>query len=111
MHVSNLTSARPYLYPRPRASEGLHVCARARIGGAAAHNRPRRTEARPSASAIVRAAWAGSGSYPFHVRHRRGVPRADVRVERRRRGERLRAEAARGPRRRPRARTAQGFGF
>jgi hypothetical protein len=29
---------------------------RTRIGGAAAHNRPRRIEARPSASAIVRAA-------------------------------------------------------
>jgi hypothetical protein len=32
------------------------VRTRARIGGAGAHNRPRRTEARPSASAIVRAA-------------------------------------------------------
>jgi hypothetical protein len=32
------------------------VCTRARIGGAAAHNRPRRIEARPSASAIVCAA-------------------------------------------------------
>ncbi len=37
------------------------MCAtRARIGGAAAHNRPRRTEARPSASAIVRAAGPGA---------------------------------------------------
>jgi hypothetical protein len=34
------------------------VCAHARIGGAATHNRPHRTEARPSASAIVRAAGA-----------------------------------------------------
>ncbi len=33
---------------------------RARIGGAAAHNRPRRIEARPSASAIVRAAGPGA---------------------------------------------------
>jgi hypothetical protein len=32
------------------------VPTRARIGRAAAHNRPRRTEARPSASAVVRAA-------------------------------------------------------
>jgi hypothetical protein len=36
------------------------VCARARIGGAAAHNGPRRIEARPSASAIVRAAGPGA---------------------------------------------------
>ncbi len=57
MHVPNLPSARPYLHPWPRASECRHVCAtRAPIGGAAAHNRPRRTEARPSASAVVRAA-------------------------------------------------------
>ncbi len=33
---------------------------RARIGGAAAHNGPRRIEARPSASAIVRAAGPGA---------------------------------------------------
>ncbi len=33
---------------------------RERIGGAAAHNGPRRTEARPSASAIVRAAGPGA---------------------------------------------------
>jgi thiamine pyrophosphate-dependent acetolactate synthase large subunit-like protein len=32
----------------------------ARIGGAAAHNRPRRIEARPSASAEVRAAGPGA---------------------------------------------------
>ncbi len=60
MHVSNLLSGRPYLHRRPRASERLHVCARARIGGAAAHNGPRRTEARPSASVIVRAAGPGA---------------------------------------------------
>jgi hypothetical protein len=45
----------------PAQSECLHVCAsRARIGGAAAHNRPRRIEARPSASAKVRAAGPGA---------------------------------------------------
>ncbi len=45
----------------PAQSECLHVCAtRTRIGGAAAHNRPRRTEARPSASAVVRAAGQGA---------------------------------------------------
>ena len=39
-----------------------------------------------------RAARAESGAYPGQRGDRRGVPRADVRVERRRRGERLRAE-------------------
>jgi hypothetical protein len=56
-HVSNLPSARPYLHPRaPRKPVPARVRTRARIGGVAAHNRPRRIEARPSASAIVRAA-------------------------------------------------------
>jgi hypothetical protein len=63
MHVSNIPSARPYLHPRPRASESLHVCARARIGGAAAHNRPRRAEA-PAERAIVRAAGPGAAHTP-----------------------------------------------
>ncbi len=36
------------------------VGTRLRIGGAAAHNGPRRTEARPSAAAIVRAAGPGA---------------------------------------------------
>ena len=67
MHVSNLPSGRPYLHPRPRASECLHVCARARIGGAAAHNRPHRIEARPSASAIVRAAEPGAAHTWYNV--------------------------------------------
>ncbi len=40
----------------PRKRVPARVRTRARIGGAAAHNRPRRIEARPSASAIVRAA-------------------------------------------------------
>jgi hypothetical protein len=48
----------------PRASECQQVCPRARIGGAAAHNPPRRTEARPSASAIVRAAGPGAVHTP-----------------------------------------------
>ncbi len=34
------------------------------IGGAAAHNRPRRTEARPSASAVVRAAGPRAAHTP-----------------------------------------------
>jgi hypothetical protein len=52
----------------PAQSECLHVCAtRARIGGAAAHNRPRRIEARPSASAVVRAAGPGAAHTPDNV--------------------------------------------
>ncbi len=61
IHVSNLPSAQPYLHPWPRAKRvTARVRTRARIGGAAAHNRPRRTEARPSASAVVRAAGLGA---------------------------------------------------
>jgi hypothetical protein len=44
----------------PRKRGPTRVRTRARIGGAAAHNGPRRTEARPSASAIVRAAGPGA---------------------------------------------------
>jgi hypothetical protein len=55
---------------------------------------------RPSASAMVRAGGAGSGAYLVQRGDGRGVPRADVGVESRRRLERLRAEAGRGPRRR-----------
>ncbi len=56
----------------PAQSECLHVCAtRARIGGAAAHNRPRRTEARPSArpsaSAVVRAAGPRAAHTQYNV--------------------------------------------
>ncbi len=43
------------------------VRTRARIGGAAAHNRPRRTEARPSAPAIVRAAGPGAAHTLYNV--------------------------------------------
>ncbi len=39
---------------------------RARIGGAAARNGPRRIEARPSASAIVRAAGSGAVHTPYN---------------------------------------------
>ncbi len=41
--------------------------ARAHIGGAAAHNRPRRIEARPSASAVVRAARPGAAHTETNV--------------------------------------------
>jgi hypothetical protein len=47
-------------YTQGPAQASACTCAHARIGGAAAHNRPRRTEARPSASAIVRAAGPGA---------------------------------------------------
>jgi hypothetical protein len=54
---------------------------------------PRRIKHPPSASASPRRPIAAeSGAYPEQRRHRRGVPRADVRVERRRPVERLRAE-------------------
>jgi hypothetical protein len=50
-HVYRMSPPRkPCLQPWRRASECLHVRARGRVGGAAAHNRPRRIEARPSAS-------------------------------------------------------------
>jgi hypothetical protein len=54
---------------------------------------------RPSAVARRR---AESGTCRVQSGDRRGVPRADVRVERHRCVERLRAEAARGPRQRAR---------
>jgi hypothetical protein len=43
------------------------VRTRARIGGAVAHNRPRRIEARPSASALVRAARPGAAHTRINV--------------------------------------------
>ena len=60
MHRASPPRGRTYTHG-PAQSECLHVCAtRTRIGGAAAHNRPRNTEARPSASAVVRAAGPGA---------------------------------------------------
>ncbi len=51
-----------------RASECLLLCAtQARIGRAAAHSRPLRIEARPSASAIVRAAGPGAAHTWYNV--------------------------------------------
>ena len=81
-------------HPRMRVPTRRRTHTRARIGGAAAHNGPRCIDDPPSAS---RARWRASpgrkgGAYQNHVRHRRGVPRADVRVERRRLLEHLRAE-------------------
>jgi hypothetical protein len=57
----------------PRKRVPTRVRTRARIewhfGGAAAHNGPRRIEARPGASAIVRAAWAGKAAHTPSVLH------------------------------------------
>jgi hypothetical protein len=61
MHVPNLRSARPYLHPRPRASESLHVCARARASAVPPRTTGRAAfEARPSASAVVHAGGPGA---------------------------------------------------
>ncbi len=51
----------------PRKRVPARVRTRARFGGAAAHNRPRRTEARPSASAVVRAAGPGAAHTEANV--------------------------------------------
>jgi hypothetical protein len=100
-HTSNLSSAQPSLHTWAPAQPSAYTSAR--IRRAAAHNRPRRIEDRPSA-VLRRPRWhaarAESGAYIVQLSDRRSVPRADVRVERRRRAERLRAEAARGRRRR-----------
>ena len=63
--IRNLSSIRAAIRTSlgsPRTRVPAHVRTRARIGGGAAHNRPRRIEARPSASAIVRAARAGKAA-------------------------------------------------
>jgi hypothetical protein len=51
----------------PRKRVPARVRTRARIGGAATHNGPRRTEARPSASAIVRAAGTEAAHTSYNV--------------------------------------------
>jgi hypothetical protein len=72
----------------------MRTRARARIGGAAAHNDRTCVGDRPSA--VRRGARrAGGGAYRDQRRDGGRVPRADVRVEGRRRLERLRAENVR----------------
>ncbi len=58
---------RTYTQTTPSKRMPTRVRTRERIGGAAAHNRPRRIEARPSASAIVRAAGPEATHTPLKV--------------------------------------------
>ena len=69
MHAPNLPSARPYLHPRaPRKRVLTRVRTRARIGDAAAHNRPRRTEAPAErVPPFVRAAGPGAAHTQYNV--------------------------------------------
>ncbi len=96
VHASNPDSARPYLHPGwPRTKRvPARVRTRERIGGATAHNGP--PQSQPGRARPERLRWRATGpeggAYNVHVRHGRGVPRADVRVEHRRLVERLRAE-------------------
>jgi hypothetical protein len=97
--VHAVIRTRSYTYTvGARACACRDVCAHARererVGGAAAHNGPRRiknpTERVPPA--VARRAGKKGGAYIGQRGDARRVPRADVRVERRRRAERLRAE-------------------
>ncbi len=77
-----------------RVPTRLRTHTRKHIGGAAAHNGPRRIEhpaERVPPAVALRPGRKGS-AYRKQRGDTRGVPRADVRVERRRRLERLRAE-------------------
>ncbi len=65
MYRTSPPRGRTYTHGPAQASACKCVRTRTRIGGAAAHNRlrttgPRRIEARPSASAVVRAAGTGA---------------------------------------------------
>jgi hypothetical protein len=82
-----------HIHPYINSGMRTQARARARIGGAAAHNDGPCVGNRPRA---VRhgARRAGSGAYRDQRRHGGGVPRAYVRVESRRQKERLRAETA-----------------
>ncbi len=100
-------SAQPYEHPvEARAGEGRHVCARVCASAVPPHTTgPRRIAAPAERFRHSARRRAGSGSYLVQRGDTRGVPRADVGVECRRRVERLRAEAARGRRRRAWVRT------
>ncbi len=91
-------ATRSYTYTRAhsrmRVPTRLRTHARARIGGAAAHNGPPRTDdpAESVPPAVARRPGRKRGAYRGQCGDRGGAPRADVRAERRRRVERLRAE-------------------
>jgi hypothetical protein len=95
-YIPSFVSAAIPAHGHTRACARPHVCAHTR-----AHRRsPPRTTARAAPNTRrAHPARGGAppgrkgGAYRLHVRHRRGVPRADVRVERLRIAERLRAEA------------------
>jgi hypothetical protein len=83
-----------FIHIHPYTQSYMRTRARADSGGAAACNGRTCVGDRPSA--VRRGARrAGSGAYRGQRRDEGGVPRADVRVEGRRRGERLRAENVR----------------
>jgi hypothetical protein len=80
-----------FIHIQPYTLSYMRTRTHAHIGGAAAHNDRACVDDRPSA--VRRGARrAGSGAYEGQRRDGGSVPRADVRVEGRRRLERLRAE-------------------
>ena len=87
---SIFSDVQPYIHTWTPAQASAYTCVRARIGGAAAHNGRAATKTGRARPPRWRA--AESGAYRFQCGDARGVPRADVCVERRRIGERLRAE-------------------
>ncbi len=109
-HISRLSYAQLYLRTWAPAHARAHMSAHTH---ASAHRRRRRAQrpaprpttrrARPACGCTPARAGKG-GAYRGQRGDRRGVPRADVRVERRRRVERLRAEPPAVNRRREGAR-------
>ena len=86
MRIASWKNASP-MRACPTHAPTSDICARASAVP------PRRIEDRPSASAAVARRRPKSGAYPGQRGDARGVPRADVSVERRRNVERLRAES------------------
>jgi hypothetical protein len=80
-----------FIHIQPYTQSYMRTRTHANIGGAAEHNGRASVGDRPSA--VRRGARrAESGAYVGQARDGGGVPRADVRVEGRRKGERLRAD-------------------
>jgi hypothetical protein len=80
----------PFMHTWTPAQASAYTCVRTRARASAVP--PCRIEDRPSASAAVARRRPKSGAYRVQVADARGVPRADVCVERRSPVERLRAE-------------------